>query len=110
MNLDGIKKFISDLADENAALKAELSECMKSQLDMQKRLLHTQDMTINVKEAGRKGGRAKVPKGIAALPKKKRKAAAQKAARARWAKKAPQETDEEIAARTGYDPNDDYRK
>ena len=41
-----------------------------------------------MREMGRKGGKAKVPKGTAALSRKKRSARAKKAAKARWAKKA----------------------
>ncbi len=38
-------------------------------------------------ELGRKGGKAKVPKGLAKLTAKRRREIAQKAARARWGKK-----------------------
>lgn len=38
-------------------------------------------------ELGRKGGQAKVPKGLASLSPKRRKEIARKAAKARWGKK-----------------------
>lgn len=40
-----------------------------------------------LRKIGRKGGKAKVSKGVGVLPPEERKALGQKAAKARWAKK-----------------------
>ena len=43
-----------------------------------------QKVKVSFKEAGRRGGLAKVPKGFAKMPEEKRKEIAKKAANKRW--------------------------
>lgn len=46
-----------------------------------------QEIKVSFKEAGRRGGLAKVPKGFSKMPEEKRKEIAKKAAAKRWGKK-----------------------
>lgn len=45
-----------------------------------------QEIKVSFKEAGRRGGLAKVPKGFSKMPEEKRKEIAKKAAAKRWGK------------------------
>ena len=45
-----------------------------------------QEIKVSFKEAGRRGGLAKVPKGFSKMPEEKRKEIARKAAAKRWGK------------------------
>jgi hypothetical protein len=45
-----------------------------------------QEVKVSFKEAGRRGGLAKVPKGFSKMPEEKRKEIAKKAAAKRWGK------------------------
>ena len=45
-----------------------------------------QEIKVSFKEAGRRGGLAKVPKGFSKMPEGKRKEIAKKAAAKRWGK------------------------
>lgn len=45
-----------------------------------------QEAKVSFKEAGRRGGLAKVPKGFSKMPEAKRKEIAKKAAMKRWGK------------------------
>lgn len=45
-----------------------------------------QEVKVSFKEAGRRGGLAKVPKGFSKMPEEKRREIAKKAAAKRWGK------------------------
>jgi hypothetical protein len=64
---------------------AALEKKIEKMLASDKLLPHT-GTEMTCKEAGAKGGRAKVVKGLAVLPPEQRREIARKAAAARWSK------------------------
>jgi hypothetical protein len=64
---------------------AALEKKLEKMLASDKVLPHT-GTEMTCKEAGAKGGRANVAKGLAVLPPERRREIARKAAAARWAK------------------------